>query len=125
MASSGDPPHPCERRLVCRSGREELRQPILENIHHARISLAHQEMIGVGDQMQLRWLFRMTEEVDGLLGGRHGIHGRVQQQQRAEEEVPGTNGREPLKRLLKRLGSLLRPYCIALTESLTDSHSSY
>src|SRR5947209_1422010 len=62
--------------------RKMKRQPIAQDIQDEGIAFAEKKVIHPGDEVQVGRLARVHEEIDRLLGGRHRVFRRMQQEQR-------------------------------------------
>src|SRR5258708_1754128 len=63
--------------------REVLLQPVVQQVEHALVALAPEEVIDAGDQVQLGRLAGVAEQLDRLLGRRDGVLRRVDEEQRS------------------------------------------
>ena len=75
--------HACYAAAARACDREILLQPVVDHAAHAGVALREHEMIGLGEQVQIARLAGALEHLDRLLGRRHRIDRRVQQQDRA------------------------------------------
>ena len=82
---SSDPPRTFPRRRL--RHREIVAEPVAQQVPHAGVALAEHEMVGVAEQVQLGRLAGALEQLDRLLGRRHRIVRRMQQQQRARRDL--------------------------------------
>src|SRR6185436_20070142 len=71
------------RRDRARCYRKVFFEPVVDHAAHPRVALGEHEVIGLSKQMQIARLAGALEHLDRLLGRRHGIDRRMQQQDRA------------------------------------------
>jgi len=72
--------------IVIGSCGEIALEPVADHGLDHRVVVAEEEVVDLGEKMQIGGLAGVGEEVDRLLGGRHAVVGRVQEQERARRD---------------------------------------